>query len=159
MEPEVPTRYLEVVNPKSKLAIWAWSPTIVLRLSLVTTYMLYVYASVIAFLVGVPILALTTPAGYTSIWAILLGFAAVASAVGSINDRWQQVEKWATLGLSSLLLTYIVPLNIQGFIEHDLTRQFGGVIALIAGLLPITRFVYLAAQSGKRKFHASPRTE
>lgn len=55
--------------------------------------------------------------------------------------------------LSALLLTYIGGLNIVGFIEHDLDRQFVGVIAIIAGVLPITRFVYLAAQSGKRKIN------
>lgn len=155
----MPTRYLEVVNPKSRLAIWAWSPAIVLRFSLVTVYMLYVYGSVIAFLAGVPILSLTTPEGYTAPWAILLGASAVASAVGSITDRWQRVERWATMVLSALLLTYIVPLNVVGFLEHDLDRQFIGVIALIAGVLPVTRFVYLAAQSGKRKFNATVKVE
>lgn len=147
----MPTSYLEVIAPKSKLAVWAWSPVIVLRVSLVITYMLYVYASVIAFLVGVPIFTLTTPPGWTPIWAVLLGAAAVASAIGSITDRWQRIERWATCALSGLLLAYIGGLNIMGFVEQDLDRQFVGVIALIAGVLPITRFVYLAAQAGKKK--------
>lgn len=143
-------RYLDNIQPKSKLAIWVWSPVIVLRVALFATYMLYVYASVIAFLVGVPIFDLTTPPGYTAVWAVLLGAAAVFSAVGSITDRWQKLERWATLILSAILLGYIGSMNLMAWVENDLTRQFVGVIALIAGVLPFTRFVYLAAQSGKK---------
>lgn len=153
----MPTRYLDNINPQGKLAIWVWSPIIVLRVGLVAIYLLYVYASVIAFLAGVPIFDLTTPQGYTPIWAALLGASAVASAIGSITDRWQKVERWATLVLSAMLLTYIVPMNVVGFLEQDASRQFVGVIAMIAGVMPIVRFVYLAAQSGKKKLHASPR--
>lgn len=145
----MPTRYLQVVKPKSKLAIWAWGPVIVLRVALFATYILYVYAAIVAFIAGVPVLDLTTPAGYTAIWAVLLGGSAILSAIGSIKDRWQQLEKWATLVLSAMLLAYVGGLNIVGFAENDLGRQFIGVVALIAGLLPVTRFVYLAAQSGK----------
>jgi hypothetical protein len=147
----MPTRYLDVIEPKSRMAIWAWSPVIVLRVALVSVYLLYVYASVIAFVAGVPVFTLTAPEGYTPIWAFLLGAAAVVSAIGSLTDRWQKIEKWATLGLSALLLGYIGGVNIVGFVEQDLDRQFIGVITLIAGVLPFTRFVYLAAQSGKKK--------
>jgi hypothetical protein len=146
----MPTRYLDNIKPKSKLAVWVWSPVIVLRIALFMTYIAYVYASVIAFIAGVPIFDLTSPPGYTSIWAVLLGASAVFSAVGSIADRWQKTEKWATLALSALLLAYIGGLNLMGWVEYDLTRQFVGAIAFIAGILPMTRFVYLAAQSGKR---------
>lgn len=156
----MPTRYLENVNPRTPIARWAWGPVIVLRIALVATYLLYVYASVIAFIAGVPIFDLTTPAGYTAVWAVLLGGASVVSAVGSTSDRWQKLEKWATLALSALLLAYIGGLNIVGFLQQDLDRQFIGAIALIAGLVPMVRFVYLAAQSGKKKAArgAAPKT-
>lgn len=154
----MPDRYLKNINPQSKLAKWAWGPVIVLRVALVATYLLYIYASVIAFVSGVPILDLSTPSGYRAIWAILLGAAAVASAIGSITDHWQKLELWATLALSALLLTYIGSLNIAGYVENDLARQFIGVIALIAGVLPLTRFVYLAAQMGKKKHDDSDGT-
>ena len=147
----MPTRYLQNVNPKSRLAMWVWSPVIVLRVALVVTYVLYVYASIIAFIAGIPVFKLTTPEGYTSVWAVLLGASAIVAAIGSTTDRWQALERWASLALSALLLTYIVWLNLVGFIEGDLDRQFIGAVALIAGILPITRFVYLAAQSGKKK--------
>ena len=146
----MPTRYLQNVNPKSRLAMWVWSPVIVLRVALVVTYVLYVYASIIAFIAGIPVFKLTTPEWYTSVWAVLLGASAIVAAIGSTTDRWQALERWASLALSALLLTYIVWLNLVGFIEGDLDRQFIGAVALIAGILPITRFVYLAAQSGKK---------
>ena len=121
-----------------------------MRVALVITYVLYVYASIIAFISGIPVFKLTTPEGYTSVWAVLLGASAIVAAIGSTTDRWQALERWASLALSALLLTYIGGLNLVGFIEGDLDRQFTGAVALIAGILPITRFVYLAAQSGKK---------
>lgn len=147
----MPYRYLQNVPQRSRWAVWAWSPVIVLRIALVGVYLGFVYASVIAFIAGVPVLRLTTPEGYTSIWAVLLGTSAVLSAIGSITDRWQQLEKWASLVLSAMMLAYVGGLNGVGFVEGDLDRQFVGAIAFIAFILPAVRFVYLAAQSGKRK--------
>lgn len=137
--------------PKTRIGVWAWSPVIVLRVALVATYLMYVYASVIAFVAGVPIFNITTPQGYASIWAGVLGVSALVSAIGSLTDRWQKVEKWASLALSAMVLGYVGGLNLMGWLSGDLNRQFVGAIALIAGILPFTRFVYLAAQSGKRK--------
>lgn len=147
----MPFRYLDNVHPRSRWAVWAWSPVIVLRIALVGVYLGFVYASVIAFIAGVPVFMLTAPEGYTSVWAILLGTSAVLSVVGSVTDRWQQLEKWASLVLSAMMLAYVGGLNGVGFVEGDLDRQFVGAIAFIAFILPAVRFVYLAAQSGKRK--------
>lgn len=149
-------RYLQNINPKSRVAKWAWSPIIVLRIALLGNYLLWVPAAVIAFLAGVPLFELTTPHGWTPVWAILLGAAATVSAVGSITDRWQKVEKWASAGLSALLLAYIGGMNLTAYLENDLNRKFVGVVALIAGILPIVRFVYLAAQTGKKRHVPSP---
>lgn len=147
----MPYRYLDNIAPHTRLAIWAWGPVVVLRIALVAVYLGYVYASVIAFLAGVPVFRLTAPEGYTSLWAVLLGTSAVLAAIGSITDRWQQLEKWASLVLSAMMLAYVGGLNGVGFVEGDLDRQFVGAIAFIAFILPAVRFVYLAAQSGKRK--------
>lgn len=135
---------------RSRFETWAWSPVIVLRVALVATYLLYVYAAIIAFVAGIPVFSLTTPEGYTSIWAVLLGVSALISAVGSVADHWDRIERWASLALSSLMLAYVGGLNIVGWVSGDLDRQFVGAIAIIAFVLPVTRFVYLAAQSGKR---------
>lgn len=147
----MPYRYLENVAPRSRIAVWAWGPVVVLRVALVAVYLGYVYASVIAFIAGVPVFRLTAPDGYTSLWAALLGVSAILSAIGSVTDRWQQLEKWASLALSSMMLAYVGALNGIGFVEGDLNRQFVGAIAFIAFILPAVRFVYLAAQSGKRR--------
>lgn len=147
----MPYRYLDNIAPHTRLAIWAWGPVVVLRVALVAVYLSFVYASVIAFMAGVPVFRLTAPEGYTSVWAVLLGSSAVLAAVGSITDRWQQLEKWASLVLSAMMLAYVGGLNGVGFVEGDLDRQFVGAIAFIAFILPAVRFVYLAAQSGKRK--------
>lgn len=147
----MPTRYLEVVKPKTRFAVWAWSPIIVLRIALFLTYAFCVYGAIVAFIAGVPIFTLTTLPGYTPIWAVILGASAVASAIGAISDRWQRLERWASLVLSAMLLGYVGGMNIRALLEQDLSRQFAGAIAIIAMILPATRFIYLAAQSGKKR--------
>lgn len=133
----------------SRFEVWAWSPVIVLRVSLVATYLLYVYGAVIAFIAGIPIFSLLAPEGYTSIWAALSLPAALVAAIGSISDRWEKVEKWAALALTALQSGYVLGVNSVGFALGDLGRQYVGVIAVIALIPPAVRFVYLAAQSGK----------
>lgn len=151
----MPLRYLDFVRPKSRVAIWAWAPVIVLRFALVATYVLYIYASVQAFLYGIPIFTLATPAGYTAVWATLLGGVAVLGAIGALDDKLQKLEMWASLGMSALLFAYIVGLNSAAYIEGDQARQFIGTIAVIAAVLPFARCVYLIAQSGKKKHDAA----
>lgn len=139
---------------RSRFEIWAWSPVIVLRVALVIVYLGYIYCAVIAFIAGIPVFTLVAWEGYTSIWAALLAPSAVVSAIGALTERWERVEKFASLALSALLLGYVGGLNLVGWVEGDLNRQFGGGIAFIAMVLPATRFAYLAAQTGKR--HATP---
>lgn len=153
----MPTRYLNVIRPKSRLAVWIWSPVIVLRIALFLVYIVYIYAAGIAVVAGIPIFAQTAPGAYTVMWAIGLGVSAAVSAIGAVNDKWQPIEKWGTLVLSALMLGYAGTLNIVGFMDGDIGRQFVGTIATIALILPATRFVYLAAQSGKTRVnHAVP---
>jgi hypothetical protein len=140
---------------RNRFATWAWSPIIVLRVALVSTYMLYIYAALIAFRSGVPIFEDTTPHAWRAVWASILGVSAIIAAIGSLDDRWHQWEKWASMSVSAMMGSYVIALNLAGYVDGDLARQFVGVIALIASVLPITRFVYLAAQSGKK--HVDPR--
>lgn len=137
---------------RSALHTWAWSPVIVLRIALVIVYAAYVYASVIALLVGIPIFDLLDfGPGYTAIWAVLLGLSSMLAWVGSLGQKFEQIEKWAAMGMFCLLLAYVGGLNLQAYGMGDLTRMFIGVIAFIAMVLPAVRFVYLAAQTGKKK--------
>lgn len=150
----MPTRYLEVIKPRTRIGKWAWGPVIMLRVALVATYLAYIYAAVIALIAGVPILDFSNLPGYLPVWATLLGLSAMIAAIGSLTDRWQRYERWATLLLSALLFAYVGGLNIAAWVEQDLSRQFVGGIAFIAAILPVARYVYLAAQSGK--IHADP---
>lgn len=148
----MPLSYLEYIHPRTRLARWAWGPTIVLRVALVATYLVSVYASVWAFIAGIPIFTLTSPEGYTPVWAVLLGTAGVVAAVGSITDRWSKIEKWAALTLFSLWLAYFGGMNYVGFTLSDTDRQFLGGASIQHLIIPLVRFVYLAAQSGKKKY-------
>lgn len=138
------------VRRPTKFEAWALAPAIVLRVSLVTEYLLYCYGSAIAFIAGVPLFSLVTWEGYTPVWAVLMGTSAVIAAIGSVSDRWDRIEKWAALSLTAMMLGYAGGMNLVGFAEADLKRQFVGVVAVIAMVLPATRFAWLAAQSGKR---------
>ena len=147
----MPTTYLQNVNPKSGFARWVWSPVIVLRVALVSAYLISVYASAWAFIAGIPVFRLTAPEGYASVWAVLLGTAAVIAAVGSISDRWQKVEMWASLALFALWLAYVGGMHGVAFAAGDPDRQFLAAASITLLVLPVTRFVYLAAQTGKGK--------
>lgn len=145
VSPEAPLTVLE------RLQVWAWSPIIVLRVALLITYGLYVYFAVISFIAGVPVFNLTTPEGYTPVWAVLLGIAALIAAIGSIADRWNHWERWASLVVSSLMLTYVGSLNAIAFIAGDVTRQAVGGAVAIGLVLPMCRFFWLASQAGKKR--------
>lgn len=147
----MPTRYLQNVSPRSRFAVWAWSPIIVLRVALLAAYLISVYSSVWAFIAGVPVFTLTTPQGWTPVWAVLLGTSAVVAAIGSITDRWQKLEKWASMVLSAMWFAYVGGMNLVGFADGDPSRQFLGAASITLLALPVSRFVYLAAQSGKKK--------
>jgi hypothetical protein len=131
--------------------VWFWSPVLVMRVSVVIIYMLYVYGAVIAFIAGIPIFNLLAPEGYTSVWALLLMPAAVLAAIGSLAQRWETLEKWAALALTALQSPYVIGVNVVGYAGGDLSRQYVGVISVIAIVLPAVRFVWLASQSGKKK--------
>jgi len=136
---------------RSRFHVWAWSPVTVLRIALVVTYLLYIYSGIIAIFAGIPVFDLTAPAGYATIWGALLCVSAIVSAVGALDDRWQVWERWASLALSSLMIAYAGALNLLSFAEGDISRMFIGGIATIALVLPLFRFVWLAAQTGKKK--------
>jgi hypothetical protein len=133
----------------SRLEVWAWGPVIVLRAALVATYLLYCYLSAIAFVAGIPAFDLTSPPGYTSVWAFVMGTGAVVAAVGSLTDRWQRFEKWGALAVFATMLGWVGTLHVLGFASGDVKRQAVAAGLTIALVLPFVRFVYLAAQSGK----------
>lgn len=137
-------------RPPSRFERWAWSPIVILRVALVSTYLLYIYAGVIAVIAGVPVFSLTAPEGYATVWGVLMCTAALVCAIGGVTERWQVWERWASLALSALMLAYVGGLNGVAFLAGDINRMFIGGIAAIALVLPVCRFVYLASQAGRR---------
>jgi hypothetical protein len=135
----------------TRFEVWAWSPIIVLRVALVITYLLYIYFGIISIIAGIPVFTLTALPGYATIWGALLSVAAVVSAVAAIDDRWERIERWSSLALSSLYLAYVGAVNIVAFVSGDVNRQAVGAALTIGLVLPACRFVYLAAQAGKSK--------
>jgi len=135
----------------SRFETWAWSPIIVLRIALVITYLLFIYLGIISIRAGIPVFDLTALPGYATIWGALLTAAAIVAAVSSIAERWEYIERWASLAVSSLYLAYAGAVNIVGFVSGDIDRQTVGAALLIGLVLPACRFVYLAAQAGKAR--------
>jgi hypothetical protein len=136
---------------RTRFEVWAWSPVIILRIALIATYLVYIYAGVIAVIAGIPVFDLTQPPGYATIWGALLAVSAVVCGVGALDDRWQPWERWASLVMASLMVAYTGALNGLAFFSLDLSRMFVGAISFIALILPACRFVYLASQTGKKK--------
>lgn len=134
----------------SKFETWAWSPIIVLRIALTTIYGVIFYAGIVAIVAGIPLFSLTAPVGYSAPWGAVLAVSALIASIASGHDSWQKVEKWAGGVMTVMLSGYVVGINIVGFVSQDPTRQFGGAIAIAAFVLPVTRVIYLAAQTGKK---------
>ena len=150
-ETTLQVRKAAAVRQRSALHTWAWSPVIVLRIALVASYAGFVYSAVVAFIVGVPLFDLLGFVdGYTSVWAVLLGISAILCTFAAVHDKYQPLEKWASLILMAMMSCYVIGMNIVAYAEGDLTRMFVGGIGFIAWVLPATRFGYLAAQTGKK---------
>jgi hypothetical protein len=135
---------------RTPFEVWAWSPVSILRVALVITYLIVVGFAVTSFIAGVPVFELTTPVGYTAPWAVLLCASAIAAAIGAVNDHWRQLERWASLMVTNLLLPYVAALHIIGYISGDPNRQAVSWVALGLLVLPLTRFLWLASQAGKK---------
>lgn len=141
---------LRSARSRSRFETWAWSPVIVLRVALVVTYLLHIGLATMAFIAGVPIFRLTAPEGYSDPWALFLGIGALAAAVGALDDRWRTLECWAALAVTAFAAGYVVPLYIVAFAAGDLNRQTVAIAVTFMLILPLSRFAWLAAQTGRR---------
>lgn len=138
------------VRQRSALMTWAWSPVIVLRIALVAVYFGYLYSSITAFIAGIPLFDLLGfMEGYTSVWAVLLFLSALFCFIAAFSNKFERLEKWASLVLMAVMAGYVIGMNLVAYGEGDVKRMFVGGIAFIAWVLPATRFGYLAAQTGK----------
>lgn len=134
----------------TKFEVWAWGPVVVLRFALVSTYMLYIYFAAISFIAGVPAFSLTTIPGYTPVWAFIMGTGAVIAAIGSTADKWEHIEKWGALAVTAMMLGYVGTIHVIGFVTGDINRQAVAAALTLGLVLPAVRFVWLAAQTGKK---------
>ena len=135
----------------TRFELWAWSPVIIFRVALISVYLICIYCGVMSVIAGVPVFDMTAPAGWHTLWGALLCLAAIVSAVSAIDDKWQVVERWASMLLSGLLLAYAGSLNYVAYVSGDLDRMFVGGVAVGLLVVPACRFGWLASRAGTRK--------
>lgn len=135
----------------SRFEKWAFSEVAMIRVALVLVYLGYLYLALASLRAGVPAFTLTAPEAYTPIWAGLLALAGVNAAVAATSDRWMAWERWSSLAVSALMGAYVGTITILGYVTGDVNRQAVAAGLTIAFILPACRFLWLAAQTGKKR--------
>jgi hypothetical protein len=136
---------------RSRVRNWAWTPIYVPRWAFVIKYLLFVYWGFWAILAGIPAFDMTAPHGWSVIWGSLMVVAGAVSAASVTRARGERIERWSVGVLCVLSIGYIGSINVLAFVSALPNYQ-----ALAAGIslvfvLPLARFLYLAAQAGKKK--------
>lgn len=92
-----------------------------------------------------------TPGWYTPAWGLALSIAAMLALMGSIRARWEVLERWSTMVLTSLLLGFaIAPIILV--LQGDFDRLAGSVVALTVAIAPAARAAQLLRRTGLKKY-------
>lgn len=124
------------------------------RWAYLLTYGGLVVFGIIAVIVGVPSIDLTTPDGYRPIWAGFIMVSGIVSAVG-LMGHWHTLERWGVLFLVAFTSAYvfaIAKLALQG----DAGRQALAVILIVVLIFPASRYLVLVARGRRRVLRHDP---
>lgn len=134
---------------KTRLHNWASAILVIPRWLLTIKYALFALYGVVTAIAGVPTIAESVDAAYAFGWSILLVIVSSLAAFGSISERWEALEKWASVGLVALLSTLLVgAIQLVGL--GDLNRAGFSVLVLIVTLLPGLRAAALIVATTSR---------
>jgi hypothetical protein len=131
-----------VISWGNKLLIPRWFVTIM--------YALFIPIGVTVFLASSPSLDLTTGAGYTALWAMILGATGLCAAIASLSPTWEVLERWSALILSALLIGYAFA-PIQLVIHGDTDKAAFSVISLVLAFPVVSQTIRLITRTGARK--------
>lgn len=147
---------------------WAGEPVVIVRAGLVADYAINVYVAIMAVTAGVPVFSLTTPDGWTTVWATLLIIASViatvcissdAPAAAAMRPKWRVVEFVSTGAVWVFTGSYAAALHILGFVSQDDNRQTAAAVSLGLVVLPLFRWVYLTWRLGRRDIPSEKSSE
>lgn len=135
---------------RTRIKHWAWTGILVPRWAFIIQYLLFVYWGFMAMLAGIPAFDITAPPGWATVWGSIMVVAGGVSAYCVTRANLEKVERWSVGVLCILSMTYIGSLNVLAYASGNANYQ-----ALAAGIsllfvFPLARFLYLAAQAGKR---------
>lgn len=138
---------------RKKLITWVhWSktPVIVPRWMLTAKYFGFIILGAFsAFSGGLRTLNVVTDELYPTLWSFGVITLGAVALVGSLREKWEcHVEKWASLVLFGLLLSWAFGSMFIAFNEGDLARATGAFAILLLSMLPGVRAFSLLRQWG-----------
>lgn len=83
----------------------------------------------------------------TPVWAAALGLTGAVTAIGSLREEWEALERWSSLGLACLLVFYAFsPLWLV--IQGDADRAVYSMTAFMIMVMPWWRTIGLLRRTG-----------
>lgn len=128
-----------VNDMRKKLFSWGKTPIFVPRWMLSAKYAGFIVLGTLFLLWGNVTLSLATFDGYTTFWAIAVLISSVLCLPGSIDDRFEDLEKWSALVLSGFIASWAVAAGVVAVSMEELNRIPGAWAILLVGMFPAAR--------------------
>lgn len=137
-------------DTQGKFRTWAWSPVIVVRIALAVSYLLTIAMAVTGLFAAY--LPSFHESGVANAWWWSGGLVVFATAalLGSTRDKWQSLEKWASLGVLAGQALYVSAVLVAGSLTNNLAATTAGLGLMGMMILPLSRFLWLASRAGRK---------
>jgi len=125
------------------------SPIVLPRWVITYFYSTFIALAIVAALVGIPSLDMTTPAGYVTPWAIAIGVTASIATWASRREALENIEKWSAVTLVAMLTVYVggaIGLVLEGG-EHAAGRGAFAVVLISDASVPLIRVLHLLSRT------------
>lgn len=114
----------------------AWEPIAVPRWALSLKYALFIVVGLVAFIVGVPTLDITTFYGYTPVWSGFVAIGGILAFIGSLRPSWGIFEAVGASIVVAFLVVLIAALVVHGSLSV-------AILLLVVCIIPAVRAAFL----------------
>ena len=136
----------------ARLRRWRHAHITIPRWLLGAIYLSYALIGLAIVVGGSPTLEFIIGKLGATIWAWLLVVVALGAMVGSGGEKLEALERWSSLGVASLLTTYVASAITAAQLDHThaFIRWGGAIIAMFMFLLPAVRAGALLTRTGTK---------
>ncbi len=133
-----------------RIRLWDGSRLEVPRWVLTAVYLPVIVVGLFVWLASSPTFDLTVPEGFQAFWGIALSATALVATISSIRERFEVVERWAVMIMSSLLIGFACA-PLQLVFGGDWDRATYSTIAIALSVIPTYRATSLIIRTGRRR--------